>query len=65
VRPALETMLASLDAGLDRLLVATVDGALAGWLLLSCNASPLTDHWPRCCGCRLRRPTAAPTSGGR
>jgi len=47
VRPALEIMLASLDAGLDRLLVATVDGALAGWLLLSCNASPLTDHWAK------------------
>jgi len=47
VRPALEAMVEALDPRLNRLLVASVDGAVAGWLLLSGNPSPLTAHWAR------------------
>lgn len=46
VRPAVEAMVESLGAA-DRLLLATADEALAGWLLLSANPSPLTRHWAR------------------
>lgn len=44
---AVNEMFGSLDAGADRLLLATVDDALAGWLVLSTNANPLTRHWAR------------------
>ncbi len=39
-------MVESLGAA-DRLLLATANEALAGWLLLSANPSPLTRHWAR------------------
>lgn len=45
VRPALDALVESLDSQLDRLLLATVDGDVAGWLLLAGNSSPLTAHW--------------------
>lgn len=45
VAPAVEAMVASLDPSLHRLLVATVDERVAGWLLLAGNASRLTAHW--------------------
>jgi hypothetical protein len=38
-------MVSSLDPLLRRLLIATVDDALAGWLVLSGNDVPLTSHW--------------------
>jgi len=47
VRPALEAMVESLDRKLNRLLIASIDGAVAGWLLLAGNPSPLTAHWAR------------------
>jgi len=47
VRPALEAMVESLDPQLNRLLIASIDGAVAGWLLLAGNPSPLTAHWAR------------------
>ncbi len=47
VRPAVQEMVQSLDPLLNRLLVATVGGVLAGWLILSGNPSRLTAHWAR------------------
>lgn len=47
VRPAVEAMVAALDPAGDRLLLARVDGTLAGWLVLVRNPSPLTAHWAR------------------
>jgi len=40
-----EQMVSSLDPFLRRLLIATVDDDLAGWLVLSGNDAPLTSHW--------------------
>ena len=45
VRPAVEAVVASLGPGTGRLLLVTVDGDLAGWLVLVGNADPLTAHW--------------------
>jgi GNAT superfamily N-acetyltransferase len=42
---ATEEMVSSLDPLLRRLLVATVNEDLAGWLMLSRNDAPLTAHW--------------------
>lgn len=47
VMPVLDAMIQSLDPVLNRLLVATVGGQLAGWLLLSRSANRLTSHWAR------------------
>jgi GNAT superfamily N-acetyltransferase len=47
VIPAVDALIGSLDPTLSRLLVATVDQALAGWLVLVGNANPLTAHWAR------------------
>jgi GNAT superfamily N-acetyltransferase len=46
VRRAVITMVDSLDDQ-RRLLVASIGGILAGWLLLEQNTSPLTRHWAR------------------
>jgi GNAT superfamily N-acetyltransferase len=45
VLAATEEMVTSLDPLLRRLLIATFDDALAGWLLLSGNDRRLTSHW--------------------
>lgn len=45
VAPAVQEMIRSLHPELSRLLVATVDGELAGWLLLAGNRGPLFAHW--------------------
>jgi GNAT superfamily N-acetyltransferase len=47
VIPAIEALIGSLDPTLNRLLLATVDQALAGWLLLVGNADIVTAHWAR------------------
>jgi len=47
VRRALEAMVDSLDPQLNRLLVASIDAAVAGWLLLAGNPGSLTAHWAR------------------
>jgi GNAT superfamily N-acetyltransferase len=47
VLPAVDAMVDSLDPLLSRLLIATVDESLAGWLLLVGNTSKLTAHWGR------------------
>jgi len=47
VRPVLEAMVGALAPAGDRLLLATLDGQLAGWLLLKLNAGALTRHWAR------------------
>jgi GNAT superfamily N-acetyltransferase len=47
VMPAIEALIGSLDPTLNRLLLATVDQALAGWLVLVGNADILTAHWAR------------------
>lgn len=44
VAPVVDEIVAGLDARLSRLLVATRDDALAGWLLLAGNANPVTAH---------------------
>lgn len=36
-----------MDSRLNRLLLATVGNAVAGWLLLAGNSSALTAHWAR------------------
>jgi GNAT superfamily N-acetyltransferase len=47
VMPAIDALIGSLDPTLNRLLLATVDQTLAGWLLLVGNADILTAHWAR------------------
>lgn len=47
VLPAVEALIGSLNPTLNRLLLATVDQTLAGWLLLVGNADILTAHWAR------------------
>jgi GNAT superfamily N-acetyltransferase len=47
VGPAIEALIGSLDPTLNRLLLATVDQALAGWLVLVGSADMLTAHWAR------------------
>lgn len=47
VRSAVDSMIAALGPRANRLLLATVDDALAGWLLLNTNPNPLTRHWAR------------------
>jgi hypothetical protein len=59
VRPAVDAMVASLGAAADRLLLATTDEALAGWLLLSTNLTPSPVTGLESCGCRRRWRTAA------
>ena len=44
VRPVLE---ATVEAPGSRLLVAEAGGVLAGWLVLTVNASPVLAHWGR------------------
>ncbi len=38
-------LVSSLDPILKRLLIATIDDNMAGWLVLSGNGHPLTSHW--------------------
>ena len=47
VAPVVDEIAAGLDPQLSRLLVATRGNALAGWLLLTGNANPVTAHWGR------------------
>ncbi len=45
VAPAVDELIASLDADVNRLLTARVGPSLAGWLLLAGNDSRLMGHW--------------------
>jgi GNAT superfamily N-acetyltransferase len=45
VTPAVDELAASLDPWRSRVLLAQVNGALAGWVSLSRAASPLISHW--------------------
>ena len=47
VRQVVEEVLAGLHPRLSRLLTATRNGTLAGWLLFTGNADPVTAHWGR------------------
>lgn len=47
VAPVLDELVAELDPRLSRLLTATRDGVLAGWLVLTGNANPVIAHWGR------------------
>lgn len=47
VLQSIETMVRALDPDVNRILIATVEGELAGWLLLAGNSSELTAHWAR------------------
>jgi GNAT superfamily N-acetyltransferase len=47
VRPAVDAIAAGLDPALSRLLVASRDGVLVGWLLVTGNATPVLAHWAR------------------
>lgn len=47
VRSSLECMVRSLDEPANRLLLATVNDQLAGWLFLAGNSNELTAHWAR------------------
>jgi hypothetical protein len=45
VAPAVDELAAGLDPWRSRVLLARVNGALAGWVSLSRAASPLIAHW--------------------
>ncbi len=45
VTPAVDALAASLDPQRSRILLARVNGALAGWVALSREPSPLIAHW--------------------
>jgi GNAT superfamily N-acetyltransferase len=45
VKPVAERMIASLRADSNRLLLASVDGKLVGWLHLARGPEPLVAHW--------------------
>jgi GNAT superfamily N-acetyltransferase len=45
VGPATDRLIADLDPDYNRVLVAEVDGVLAGWLNLSRHRDPLVPHW--------------------
>jgi GNAT superfamily N-acetyltransferase len=45
VAPVAERLIAGLDPQRSRLLLAAVDGVLAGWLHLAGNGDPLVAHW--------------------
>lgn len=47
VRSSLDAMVQSLDESANRLLLASINGELAGWLFLAGNSSELTAHWAR------------------
>jgi GNAT superfamily N-acetyltransferase len=47
VAPVVDELVAGLDQRLRRLLIAFRGDALAGWLLLTGNAHPVTAHWGR------------------
>lgn len=47
VAPVTRRLVDGLHPRLSRLLVATTDDDVAGWLLLSCNADPVVAHWGR------------------
>lgn len=47
VSSSIDAMVRSLDQEVNRVLVATVNGKLAGWLLLAGNSNELTAHWAR------------------
>jgi GNAT superfamily N-acetyltransferase len=47
IAPVVDAMVADLHPSSSRLLIATRDGDLAGWLLLSGNADPVVAHWGR------------------
>ena len=45
VAPAVDALAARLDPRRARILLARVNGALAGWVLLSRDPNPLVAHW--------------------
>lgn len=45
VAPAVDALAARLDPRRSRIALARVDGALAGWVVLSRETSPLIGHW--------------------
>jgi len=45
VAPAVDALAASLDPQRSRILLARVNGTLAGWVVLSRHLSPLVAHW--------------------
>lgn len=47
VLASLDAMVESLDDSANRLLLATINGELAGWLFLAGNSNELTAHWAR------------------
>lgn len=47
VLASLDAMVESLNEPANRLLLATINGELAGWLFLAGNANELTAHWAR------------------
>jgi GNAT superfamily N-acetyltransferase len=47
VTPVVAEIVEGLDPRLSRLLVATRGDSLAGWLVLTGNANPVTAHWGR------------------
>ena len=59
VAPVVDELVSGLDPRLGRLLVATRGEDLAGWLLLTGNASPVIAHWGRV----TRLQTALPARG--
>jgi len=59
VAPVVRRIVDGLHPRLSRLLVATTDGGVAGWLLLTGNADPVVAHWGR-----VTRLQTAPSARG-
>ncbi|MGY2064610.1 N-acetyltransferase family protein [Blastococcus sp. SYSU DS0619] len=64
VRPVVDELVRALDARLRRLLVATRDGELAGWLVLTGNADPVVAHWGRVTHVQTALPARGSGVGG-
>jgi hypothetical protein len=62
VAPAVDTLATRLDPQRSRILLARIDGAPAGWVVLSRDPSPLIAHWEPSTTCRLSPLTAAMAS---
>jgi GNAT superfamily N-acetyltransferase len=45
VAPAVDALTAQLDPQRSRVLIALIDGVLAGWVVLSRDLNPLIAHW--------------------
>src|SRR5277367_4848636 len=62
VAPAVDTLAGRLDPQRSRILLARINGTLAGWVVLSRDPSPLSAHWGPSTTCRPSPHTATRAS---